>query len=103
MENFDGENIDKLLEIRPCQNFAPYSILKIIPTKSSPFNKIHANILIKHKKLYLATISTLNKHEKLSTARDSFNCSHRYTKYLIVGLRLYKSNCVMAWEIKQQS
>ena len=47
-------------------------------------------------------MSTLNKHEKLSTATDFFNCSHRYAKYLIVGLSLYNSNCRMAWETKQQ-
>ena len=26
----------------------------------------------------------------------------RYTKYLIVGLSLYDSNCKVAWETKQQ-
>ena len=31
---------------------------------------------------------------------SGFNCSHRYAKYLIVGLN--KSNCMMAWETKQQ-
>ena len=64
--------------------------LKWIPQKVALLNKIHANILqlIKQKQ-----IATLNKHEMLLTARDSFNCSHRYAKYLIVGLSLYKSNC----------
>ena len=41
-------------------------------------------------------------HEKLSTARDLFHCSHRYAEYLIVGLSLNKSNCMTAWETKQQ-
>ena len=66
-------------------------ILKIIPTFSQLFpqkvvlfSKTHANILIKHKQLYLVIISTINKHEKLSAGRDLFNCNHRYAKYLIV-------------------
>ena len=37
------------------------------------------------------------------TERDFFNFSHRYAKYLIVGLSLYKSNCMIAWETKLQS
>ena len=32
-------------------------------------------------------ISTFNKHKKLSTARDSFNCSHRYVKYFDCGIK----------------
>ena len=55
-------------------------------------------ILIIHKQLYLVINKYLKKHEKLSAAKDFFNCSHRYTKYLIVGLSLYKNNCMMAWE-----
>ena len=35
--------------------------------------------------------------------QDSFNCSHIYTKYLIMGLSLYKSNCIMIWHGKQNS
>ena len=33
-------------------------------------------------------ITTLNRHEMLSTAKDILNCSHRNEKYLIVGLSL---------------
>ena len=27
---------------------------------------------------------------------------HRYVKYLIVGFSLFKSNCMIPWEMKQQ-
>ena len=53
---------------------------------------------MKHKPLFL---DILNKHKKLPTARDSFNCNYRYAKYLIVELSLHKSNYMMAWEAKQ--
>ena len=46
---------------------------------------------IKHKQLH---VDIYNKHKKLSAARDFFNCSRRYANYLIVGLSLYKSNCM---------
>ena len=32
----------------------------------------------------------------VNSMQVSFNCSHRNTNYLIVGLSLYKSNCMMA-------
>ena len=69
--------------------------------KKQPFliKPMQTYYVIKHKKLYLVTNK---KHKKLLTARDFFNCSHRYAKCLIVGLSLYKSNCRMAWETKQQ-
>ena len=33
-------------------------------------------------------ITTLNRHETLSTAKHFLNCNHRNEKYLIVGLSL---------------
>ena len=49
----------------------------------------------KYKRMRLIT-RLYGKHSKPSTARNFFSCSHsRYAKYLIVGLSLYKNNCMM--------
>ena len=49
----------------------------------------------KHNENYLQLqITTLNRQETLSTAKDFLNCSHTNKKHLIVGLSLNKCKCV---------
>ena len=52
----------------------------------------------KHKENYIIQlqITTVNKHETLSTAKKFLNFSHRKEKYLIVGLSLDQGRCIMA-------
>ena len=77
-------------------------ILKIIPTKID-FNYNPCKLANKYKENYIQfQITTLNKHETLSTAKDFLNCSHRNEKYLIVGLSLDQGRCIMAWKAEQQ-
>ena len=47
-------------------------------------------------------ITTLNRHEILSTEKNFLNCSHRNEKYVIVGLSLNQQRGIMAWEAEQQ-
>ena len=63
----------------------PFNIFEIIPTKIDLLTKIHANLLINTKTI---KITTLNRHEMLSTVRDFLNCGHRNEKHLILGLSL---------------
>ena len=82
----------------------PPIILKIIPTRIDLLTIIHANLLINltKRELYTVTITTLNRHKTLSTAKDFLNCSHRNKKYLIVGLKLDQGRSITAWKAEQQ-
>ena len=70
------------LEISTCY------ILKTIPTIIDHLRKIQANLLINTKRMIIMQlqITTLNRHEMLSTAKNFLKCNHRNEKYLIVGL-----------------
>ena len=63
---------------------------QIFSHKIHLLTKIHANLLINIKKVIYILVTTLNRHEMLSTAKYFPNCGHRNEKYLIVGLSLNK-------------
>ena len=50
--------------------FFKFIILKIILTKIDLLNKIYANLLIHTEKYIEILMTTLNKHETFSTAKD---------------------------------
>ena len=80
----------------------PPNILKLFQ-QNRPFNYNPCKLANKHKENYIQLqITTLNRHETLSTAKDFLNCSHRNEKYLIVGLSLDQGRCIMAWKADQQ-